>query len=112
MEVKLKVHGEAHPSTLNNIAGVYRRQRRYEEALETFSRALKVTLKVLGEEHSEMAATLNDIADAYESQGRCEEVLEHYGRALKVRLKALGEEHRETFTRRLVPYIDNMSMSI
>ena len=71
-------------------------QRKYSEALESTKRALAITLKLLGEQHSETA-------DSYHSLGITQHLLEDYTsateshkRALAIRLKLFGEEHPDT----------------
>ena len=94
-----KLLGEEHPSiatTLNNLAGLYQSQGRYEEAEPLYLQALKIRRKLLGEEHPSIATTLNNLAGLYQSQGRYEEAEPLYLQALEISRKLLGEEHPNT----------------
>jgi tetratricopeptide (TPR) repeat protein len=68
--------GPEHPYTaqsLNNLAGLYRDQERYEEAEPLYQRALEIAERVLGPEPPNTAKTLNNLAELYRDQGRYEE---------------------------------------
>ena len=82
--------------TLNNIALVYKRQGRYEDALEHYGRSLKVKLKVHGEEHPSTGTTCYNMAGVYENQGRYKEAAEQYDAAARAYARAYGPEHEET----------------
>ena len=65
--------GPEHPdvaTTLNNLAGLYRKMGDYEKALPLYQRALEIHEKVLGSEHPYVATTLNNLAELYQSDGR------------------------------------------
>jgi tetratricopeptide (TPR) repeat protein len=71
--VRRKALGEDHPhvaSMLYNMASVYGKQGRHEEALEHYERALAVARKALGEEHPDVATTLNNMAGVYSRRRR------------------------------------------
>ncbi|GBG34506.1 Kinesin light chain 3 [Hondaea fermentalgiana] len=56
--------GDRHPDVtqaLNNIAGVYDSQGRYEEALAYYEEALSIRKESLGDRHPDMAQRLNNI---------------------------------------------------
>ena len=60
LEVKVKVHGEEHPSTdntHNTIANVLDDKGEYNDALVQYKRSLEVRVKVLGEEYLDTANT-------------------------------------------------------
>ena len=48
--------------TYNNIAIVYKKQGKYEEALDYYNKALTIKLNKLGEDHPDVASTYNNIA--------------------------------------------------
>ena len=74
-------------TTLNNLAGLYDSQGRYEEAEPLYKRDLEISEKSLGKDHPSVATTLNNLAGLYYSQGRYEEAEPLYQRALTI-LKA------------------------
>ena len=52
-----------------NIGGVYRKQGRYEEALDYYHRDLEITVRVVGQEHPRVAASYNNIGAVYLEKG-------------------------------------------
>ena len=75
MAIREAVLGGEHPDTavsLNNLAGLYKSQGRYEEAEPLYQRALAIREAVLGGEHLGTAASLNNLAVVYLAQGRYE----------------------------------------
>ncbi len=75
--------------TLNNLAGLYRGQERYEEAEPFYQRALAIFEKVLGPDHPRIARTLEDYAGILQSMNRPSEAT-----ALKARAKTIRAKHR------------------
>ncbi|WP_417913316.1 tetratricopeptide repeat protein [Candidatus Electronema sp. TJ] len=78
---------------LNDLAGVYADQGRYEEAEPLHKRSLEIREKKLGKDHPDVAESLNNLALLYDSRGRCEEAEPLYKRSLEIWEKALGKEH-------------------
>jgi tetratricopeptide (TPR) repeat protein len=79
---------------LLNQTGYYLYERaRYEQAEPLYMRTLAIVEKVLGPEHSDVAASLNNLAMMYNNQGRYEQAEPLYERALAIVEKALGPEH-------------------
>ena len=68
-------------------------QGEYAEALESFQKALMILIKVLGEQHPDVATSYNNIGGALGSQGKHSEALVHHQKALTIELNVLGEEH-------------------
>ena len=68
-----------------NIAVVYRHLERYDEALDSCEKSLKISVKLFGtEEHPDVASTLNNIGALYGILGRNEEALVKFERALAI----------------------------
>ena len=61
--------------------------------LEADKRALNISLKVLGEEHSQTADSYYSLGITQHSLGDFVSALESEKRAMNIRLKVLGEEH-------------------
>jgi len=80
-------------SSLNNLAGLYSSQGRYEEAEPLYEQALELSQRLLGENHPDVATSLNNLAYLYSSQGRYEEAEPLYEQALELRQRNLGENH-------------------
>ena len=94
-----KALGPEHPEVgtrLNNLAMLYRAQRRYAEAEPLQKRALAISEKALGPEHPAVGTSLNNLALLYKAQGRYAEAEPLQKRALAIREKALGIDHPKT----------------
>ena len=66
---------ENHPqraSGLNNLAGLYREQGKYEAAEPLFLQAIEIDKIALPENHPERASDLNNLAALYSEQGKYE----------------------------------------
>ena len=83
-------------SIFNNIAFVYWKQGRYDEALRWHRKALTMQEKKLGKKHTDTAVTYHNIARMYDVLGEYEEALKWYFKALPIREKKLGKEHPDT----------------
>ena len=73
LEVSRRVRGEEHPETLDSmdyLAELYRKQRRYVKAEPLRARVLEVRRRVNGEEHLDTAHALNNLAALYTDQGK------------------------------------------
>ena len=73
-------------------------QGKYDEALVYYQKALTIRIKVLGEEHPDVATSYNNIGAALEAQGKYDEALVYYQKALTIRIKVLGEGHPDVAT--------------
>lgn len=81
---------------LNNLAVVYRAQKKYAEAEPLYLRALAIREKALGPNHAEVAVTLNNLAALHDAQDHFVEAEDLYKRSLAIREKTLGRDHLET----------------
>jgi len=71
LEVKEKALGPDHPDialSLNNLAGLYDSQGKYDEAEPFYTRALGIWEKALGPDHPNVATSLNNLAGLYKSR--------------------------------------------
>jgi tetratricopeptide (TPR) repeat protein len=87
---------EEHPdvaTSLNNLAGLYSSQGKYEEAELLYRSALEMYKWMLGEEHQNVATSLNNLAELYCSQRKYEEAEPLYRSALEMYTRVLGTEH-------------------
>ena len=88
--------GQDHPnyaSSLNNLAGLYRAQGKYDQALPLYEEALALRGRVLGQDHPNYAQSLNNLALLYDSQGKYDQALPLYEKALALIGRVLGQEH-------------------
>ena len=84
LAIREKALGPEHPNTaqsLNNLAALYDRQGRYEEAEPLYQRALAIREKALGPEHPNTATSLNNLVAFYRSLGRGDEAARLEARA-------------------------------
>jgi len=75
------------------IGTVYFDIGQYTNAEAMFRQALALRMKVLGNEHPDVASSLNDVANALREQGRFPEAEPLFRAALGKRKKLLGSEH-------------------
>ena len=78
---------------LNNLAVVYTRQGKYEEAIALHERSLAIKTKALGPDHPDVTGTLQNLAEIYRHLEQYANSEELDKRALAIREKALGPEH-------------------
>jgi len=90
--------GPEHPavaSILNNLAALYRAQRRLADAESLYQKSLAIFEKALGPEDRQVATVLNNMGELYSSQSRFLKAEPLYQRALAILEKALGPRHPE-----------------
>ena len=87
------------------MAVMYQNQGDYKKALENYGKALEVSERVLGSDHSTTATIYNSIAGVYKAQGDYEKALEYCERALTVFKAKLGVNHRYTQSAQLAVQI-------
>lgn len=79
---------------VNNLAGVYTRSGRFDEALETHAEALAMQERVLPPGHQEIATTLGNMGGLYLRLGRLDEAETVLRKALTMRQSLFPEGHR------------------
>ena len=75
LAIREKALGASHPDmgqTLNDLANLYRDQRKFLEAERLLRRALTIREQALGPSHPDVAATRHDLAAAASGQGHTE----------------------------------------
>ncbi|KAI8674483.1 hypothetical protein NCS57_00346200 [Fusarium keratoplasticum] len=101
VEIRAKVLGEEHPSTLAsmaNLASTFWNQGRWKEAEELEAQELEICSRVLGEEHPDTLASMANLASTFRKQGRWKEAEELQAQELEICSRVLGEEHPSTLT--------------
>ncbi|NEP09753.1 MAG: tetratricopeptide repeat protein [Symploca sp. SIO2C1] len=78
---------------LNNLAGLYKSQGRYDEAEPLYEQALEIDKRSLPKDHPSLATHLNNLANLYESQGRYDEAEPLYEQALEIDKRSLPKDH-------------------
>ncbi|MEO0415279.1 MAG: tetratricopeptide repeat protein, partial [Verrucomicrobiota bacterium] len=76
----------------------YQKENKLEEAVKSFTKALKLREEELGEEHLKMGETAVWLGSIYKTQGKYEEAEPLYKRALAICEKQLGADHPDTAT--------------
>ncbi len=97
--MRKRILGDNHPdvaTSLNNLAGLYSSQGRYEEAEPLYVQALEMRKHILGDNHPLVATSLNNLAGLYRSQGRYEDAEPLYLEALSILVSRLGDNHPNT----------------
>ncbi|CAF3838945.1 unnamed protein product, partial [Rotaria sp. Silwood1] len=77
-----------------NMALIWKRLKKYEEALNYLYAALALNEKFLPSDHSSLAESHNNIGTVYRCLGDLDLALEHYNRSLSISLRSLPSEHR------------------
>lgn len=79
--------------TLNNLANLYTRSGKYNEATELYYRAADITRDIYGIDHPDFAQTQHNLGNLLLKRGRHDEALKQYQRALDIALRVYGESH-------------------
>jgi tetratricopeptide (TPR) repeat protein len=96
-------HGEDHPQTLvarRTLATLYRRARRFDEAIEQLELLVRGLGQRHGEDHPETLDALQRLAFAYRLADRLAEAEQAYDAVLTARTRTLGEQHPDTLATR------------
>ncbi len=80
-------------TALNNLAGLYDLQDRWDDAEAGFLRSLEIRRKVLGERHPDVATSLYYLSRMYRSAGRLDEAGIYLERSLAIWERILGPAH-------------------
>jgi serine/threonine protein kinase len=99
LEIRKRVLGPEHPSTLDSMASlgtVYDNQSRYAESERLRSRVLEIQRRVLGPEHPDTLASMTNLASTFNREGRLAEAERLYAQTIDIEKRVLGPEHRET----------------
>src|SRR2546425_59910 len=78
---------------LANLAALYRRWDRWDNAAPLYLRLAGVFEQVLGADDFHVAMTFDHVAEAYAGQGRYAEAEHFYGRVLAILAPRLGSDH-------------------
>ena len=92
-------HTRYNPDTAcsyGNFGSLQRDLGDYISALQSHQRALKIRLKVLGENHPDTARSYGNIGVTQHELGDYTSALQSHQRALEIRLESLGENHPDT----------------
>ncbi|KAJ4193670.1 hypothetical protein NW759_016585 [Fusarium solani] len=101
VEIRTKVLGEEHPSTLTsmaNLASTFWNQGRWKEAEELQVEVMETTKRVLGDEHPSTLTSMANLASTFRNQGRWKEAEELQVEVIETTKRVLGDEHPSTLT--------------
>jgi len=85
-----------HPSlahSLHNIAGLYRNQKKFDDALSYQRRSLELSTLTLGSQHPIVATSLNSLAGLYQAKGEYSDAHSYFECALAISEQVLGDKH-------------------
>lgn len=85
-------------SGYTNLANVYAKQERYEDAEDLYMKGLEIRKEVLGEEHPDTGESYNNLATVYVDIGEYEKAKKMFYKCKKICETNLGENHPDTAT--------------
>ncbi len=94
-----RVLGKDHPDTAtsyNNLAVLYEKQERYQEAEELYKKSLCIREKVLGNNHPDTATSYSNLAIMYDHQKKYCMAEKFYLKNLGISERILGKSHQDT----------------
>ena len=81
-------------ASYNNIAIIYGKQGKYEEALEVCTKSLDIKTRIYGgDNHPDVAGSYGNISNVYQSKGDVENALVQHQKALEIRTRVFGADH-------------------
>ncbi len=83
---------------VNNLAKLYKKQERYQEAENTFLQAIELRKQILGDRHPDYVASMNNLASLYELVEYYEQAEKLYKEALEIQKEILGDKHVDVAT--------------
>jgi tetratricopeptide (TPR) repeat protein len=99
LESRKRVLGEGHPDTLtsmNNLAGTYMRQGRWDAAEKLQVEVMEKSKEALREGHPDTLGSMNNLAATYLRQGQWEEAEKLQVEVMEESKEVLGEVHPDT----------------
>lgn len=99
IELTEETYGPEHPCTANSLdelAQLFGRLCRFEDAELLFERALSIREKALGDEHLDTAETLSNLGELYNEVGQYDDAKKLHERSLSIRETKLGNQHPDT----------------
>ncbi len=87
-------------TTLENLAHVYWKRKKYDKSEPLCMRIFKISEKLLGKEHLDVARAANNLALVCERQGKFTEAAVLYQEVLRVMETALGSDHGDVLATR------------
>src|SRR5437868_2579102 len=95
--------GEDNPRlvlTLESLAEVFWRQRKFHQAAPICRRVLRIYETLLGADHLDVAVIANNLAMLYHSWQKYGEAAPYYQKALLIKSKGLGPDHPDVMNLR------------
>jgi serine/threonine-protein kinase len=92
------VDSVAFATGLHNLAGLRRRQSKFDEAAALYAEALAIYRRIHGSEHPDVARTLTTLGGNEEFAGRHAAAEPLYREALAMQRRLLGDRHRDVGT--------------
>jgi tetratricopeptide (TPR) repeat protein len=96
LDVRKKAFGATHPNvalTLADLGEFQLTMKRYDAAVETFERALRLVEESLGPDHIYSVCILFQLAEAKRTMGHYEEALDAYERTIRILTASYGPDH-------------------
>jgi tetratricopeptide (TPR) repeat protein len=91
-------YNPAYATSLNNLAGLYKLQRKYSRSEPLYKHALEIRRKVLGPNHPDVATSLSNLATLYFTLGKYAMAEQLFKLALEILDKTLEPGHQDIAT--------------
>ena len=91
---QLQKAGKALATSYHNIGSSLETLGKGNKAVECYQKALKIWIKVYGEDHKSVAASYNNLGWSLSKLGEYDKALDFYQKALNIWQKKYGEEHK------------------
>jgi len=98
LEIYEKTFSANHPkvlNTINNIAVIYRKQKKYTEALNSFQKVIEGWESEKSGLHPKLGFVYSNVGQVYSDMGEFEKALSFQTKALDIYKKIYGEKHPE-----------------
>ncbi len=89
----LNVAAEATGRLINQTGMYFLGRAQYDEAKQSFERALRIDEAAFGSDHPEVAIDINNLGNALQALGKLDEARQCYERALRIDEAAFGSDH-------------------
>jgi|JI10StandDraft_1071094.scaffolds.fasta_scaffold02368_2 tetratricopeptide (TPR) repeat protein len=100
-ELEVEIFGESHlksAEVINHLGLMFLEAGQFDNALQRFDFSLKVRIKFLGDNDSEVGISYSNIGEAYRYKGEYDKAIGYYEKSLTILVKTFNETHQYVAT--------------